>query len=395
MEKDRYHQRYLIAYHKLAKECHPDKNPSAGEKFKEISYAYDVLSDSSKRSIYDQYGIKGLQEGAGSHAASHDFFSQVFGGGGLFGGLDDFLGGRSRSRKAEPVVHNLKVSLEDLYNGKTSKLQLMRLILCKPCKGSGSKTGQPSTCPSCRGRGYKVFPFGNSQRIQMQCDECVNGEVIRKEDQCTSCKGHKIIEEPKIIEVHVDKGMTENQKIYFKGEGNQGPDQEPGDVVIVLKVKPHETFKLKFRDSTDLCMEHSITITEALCGFSFSVKHLDGRVLHIKQPSDSVVKPGETRVVVGEGMPQYRNPYEKGNLIISFNVTFPENYFADEAKLKTLESLLPPRPAFKMPTGENVEEVNLQDYDPHQQKSHSSRGEAYASDDEEGHGHPGVQCAQQ
>lgn len=144
-------------------------------------------------------------------------------------------------------------------------------------------------------------------------------------------------------------------------------------------------------------MNHTISLTEALCGFSFVIKHLDGRDLVLKHPRGEVIKPGDCKAVMGEGMPHHKNPFEKGNLYINFDIKFPENHFTTENILKDIEKVLPPRPAFTMPTGEHVEEVDLQDMEAHDRgRSDGSRGEAYASDDEEHHhGGPGIQCAQQ
>lgn len=142
-------------------EFHPDKNPEAGDHFKEISYAYEILSDKTKRDVYDRHGLKGIQEGAHEHGGmdAEDIFSHIFGGGGggLFGmpGMGGMRGGRRRAR-GEDTIHPLKcvpldtllyqydsnivldfsrVSLEDLYNGKTSKLQISKIVICKTCDG--------------------------------------------------------------------------------------------------------------------------------------------------------------------------------------------------------------------------------------------------------------------
>lgn len=380
-------------YHKLAKEFHPDKNPAAGDRFKEISYAYEVLSDPKKRQTYDKYGLKGLQEGGqGGGFASDDLFGNFFGD--IFG---MGVGGRGRGRaRGEDTIHPLKVSLEDMYVGKTAKLQLSKNVICGPCKGVGGKPGSVVSCRDCHGQGVKVsyqqIGPNMTRQFQTRCPNCQGqGETINEKDKCPKCKGKKVLNEIKILEVHVEKGMRENQKIFFRGEGDQQPDTQPGDVIIVLQQKPHELFK---RTGDDLLMEREITLTEALCGFEFVVKHLDGRDLLVRHLPGEVVKPGDLKGIQGEGMPQHKNPFEKGNLYIKFDVTFPENNFANEDQLKQIESILPPRPAFVMPTGEDVEEVNLMEYT----ASERSRGreEAYASDDEEHmHTGPGVQCAHQ
>ncbi|XP_026676575.1 dnaJ homolog subfamily A member 2 [Diaphorina citri] len=326
------------AYRKLAKEFHPDKNPEAGDKFKEISFAYEVLSDEKKRATYDRYGIQGIKEKAGGGGAdfSDDLISQLFGGR-LFG-MGGPFGGHSRGRphRGEDTVHPLKVSLEDLYNGKTTKLQLTKSVICSTCNGKGSKSGATFTCASCRGCGFKIHHRiigpNMTQQIQARCSDCQGeGEVMNEKDRCGSCAGRKTLSVKKVLEVNVDKGMKEMQKIYFRGEGDQQPDQEPGDVIIVLEQKPHDRFQ---RQGINLVTTETITLTEALCGFTKVIKHLDDRQLLITHPPGEVIKPEDIKGIVGEGMPIYKNPYEKGTLYIKFDVQFPESYFNNDAKLK-------------------------------------------------------------
>lgn len=379
-------------YHKLAKEFHPDKNPAAGDKFKEISYAYEVLSDSKKRQIYDKYGLKGLQEGGqGGGFPPDDLFGHFFGD--IFG----MGGGRGRGpTRGENTMHPLNVTLEDLYMGKTTKLQLSKNVICGLCKGIGGKAGAVVSCKDCHGQGIKVSyqQMGPhmTRQFQSRCPTCHGqGETINDKDKCSKCKGKKVVNETKILEVHIDKGMRDQQNIVFKGEGDQQPDIQPGDVMIVLQQKPHDIF---VRNGDDLLMRQEISLTEALCGFEYVIKHLDGRDLLIRHPPGEVIKPGDLKGVLGEGMPQYKNPFEKGNLYIKFEIVFPENNFATEEQMKQIEAVLPPRPAFVMPTGEEVEEVNL--IEATGREGSKGRQEAYASDDEDHmHSGPSVQCAHQ
>ncbi|MGH0131491.1 UNVERIFIED_CONTAM: hypothetical protein FKN15_077133 [Acipenser sinensis] len=272
------------AYRKLAKEYHPDKNPNAGDKFKEISFAYEVLSNQEKRDLYDRYGEQGLREGGGGGAGMDDIFSHIFGGG-LFG----FMGGQSRNRngrrRGEDMVHPLN---------------------------QGGKSGAVQKCAACRGRGMRIM-----------IRQLAPGMVQQMQSVCTDCNG----------------------------EGKARP-----------------TFR---RESNDLHMTHKIGLVEALCGFQFTLKHLDGRQIVVKYPPGKVIEPGSLRVVRGEGMPQYRNPFEKGDLYIKFDVEFPGNNWINPEK--------------------------LMDYDTSHGSSGGQRREAYndSSDDESGHHGPGVQCAHQ
>lgn len=386
------------AYHRLAKEFHPDKNPEEGERFKEISFAYEVLSNPEKKEIYDRHGIQGLKEGAGPGGFPGDIFGDLFGG--LFGGPFGFGSSRGsrRKQKGEDLVHPLKVTLSDLYNGKTSKLQINKTVICAKCHGQGGKAGAMHQCKQCKGSGVKIIirPLGPGMVQQMQsvCPDCHGeGEVINEKDRCKVCLGKKVTKESKQLEVHIDKGMKHDQKIVLRGEGDQSPGIEPGDVIIVLQQKPDNTFQ---RKGNDLYLTHQVGIVEALCGMEFTVKHLDGRDLVIRNPPGNVLEPGSVRSVASEGMPIYRNPFEKGNLFIKFEVTFPPKNFANEKQLKLLEKLLPARQKVDLPEGEHVEEVNMMEYDPNAESASGRRGEAYeedGSDDE-----PGVRrvgCAQQ
>merc|ERR1711973_193670 len=184
-----------------------------------------------------------------------------------------------------------------------------------------------------------------------------------------------------------DKGMADGQKITFSGEGDQEPGLEPGDIIVVLDEKEHGTFK---RSGTDLIMKFNINITEALCGFKKTVTTLDDRTLVIQTIPGECIKTGDLKCVFGEGMPTYRNPFEKGKLIIQFNVEFPDSI--DPAIVPKLEKLLPDREEPMIP--DDHEEVNLSEFDPDaERRSHQHSG---YDDDDEGQGHgPGVSCATQ
>jgi len=385
-------------YRKLAMKFHPDKNPGnpeAAEKFKEISEAYEVLSDQSKRDLYNKYGKEGLKEG-GFHAGSAaDIFEKFFGGG-MFGSMFGGGGGRGGPVQGEDIMHQISVSLEDLYKGKTSKLAVTRNIICSKCNGSGSKrAGASQKCSTCDGRGVRLMVKqlgpGMIQQMQVVCQDCSGkGETIKDEDRCETCAGKKVVKDKKILEVHIEKGMREGQKITFAGESDQSPGVEPGDIIFVLKQKEHPHFR---RQGADLFVEHTITLIEALGGTSFTINHLDDRVLLVNTDQGDVIKPGDLRVIPKEGMPIHKRPYEKGNLYIKFDVTFPAPNSFSMAQLKTLESVLPARnpPPKVKKNSENVEEVVLQSVSPATEASGEHEG-----DEEGGHQHgEGVQCRQQ
>jgi DnaJ homolog subfamily A member 2 len=397
------------AYYKLAKIHHPDKlqdkDEAAEEKFKEIKFAYEVLTDKTKRDTYDRFGLEGLKDGVGG-TEFEDIFSHLFGGfgGGGFGGggnpffpFDIFGGGmgggrgRGAKRRTQNMVYPLKVTLAELYNGATKEIELERSTICSGCEGTGGKPGATQTCKSCAGRGfsmqYKQIGPGMVQQMQAMCRECSGqGELINEKDRCKECSGKKTSKQKKKFEVHVDKGMQDSQKITFRGESNQEPGVDTGDLIVVLQQTDHDVFT---RNHDDLFMSHTINITEALCGFKIVVKHLDDRTLVLNQPAGEVLSPGTIRAIPSEGMPIYKNPYEKGNLYVKFDVKFPENNTLTEEQISKLETLLPPKPKVEIPSGDHVDEVSMVDYESTKGSSKSSGGgargfrEAYSGDDDD------------
>lgn len=376
------------AYRKLALKYHPDKNPNEGEKFKQISQAYEVLSDTEKRSIYDQGGEQALKEGgvSGGFSSPMDLFDMFFGGG--------FGGGRTRrrERRGKDVVHQLTISLEELYKGTVRKLALQKNIICDKCEGRGGKKGAVEQCPTCRGTGMQVqvqqLGPGMLQQIQSVCPECRGqGERINPKDRCKQCQGKKVVRDRKILEVHVDKGMVDGQKIVFNGEGDQEPELEPGDIIIVLDEKEHPVFK---RNGHDLILRLEIQLVEALCGFQKVIRTLDDRDLVITQLPGEVIKHGDVKCIMNEGMPRYKNPFEKGRLIVQFWVQFPKTIIPE--LIPQLENCLPPREEVMIP--DTAEECILEDFDPEQEARRRHQNKNAYDEDDEMHG-PGqkVQCA--
>ena len=379
------------SYRKLALKYHPDKNPDtdSAEKFKLISQAYEVLSDAKKRETYDKGGEQALKEGGlseGGFSSPMDIFEMFFGGGGG--------GGRRRApNKGKDVIHQMSVTLEDLYNGSVRKLALQKNVICDKCAGKGGKEGAVQKCTTCRGSGTQVIlnqlGAGMYQQIHASCRDCQGqGEKINPKDMCKTCQGRKIVHERKILEVHIDKGMEDGQKITFYGEGDQSPGLEPGDIVIILEEREHSTFR---RKDMDLYLKMDISLTEALCGFKRTIKTLDNRTLVITSHPGDTIKPYAVKCVLNEGMPMYKNPFEKGRLIVQFNVKFPENGEIDVNKLGDLEKILPARPKVVIPA--ESEEHNLVDLDPASERS--KRQDEYMDEDGPMHGGKRVQCANQ
>ncbi|EIN07597.1 hypothetical protein PUNSTDRAFT_103633 [Punctularia strigosozonata HHB-11173 SS5] len=373
------------AYRKKALRLHPDKGGDP-ELFKEVTHAYEVLSDPQKRALYDARGEAGLQEGGGMGGMDpQDLFSQLFGGGGGF-----FGGGRSPGpRKTKDLLHRITVSLEDLYKGKTSKLALTRSVICSKCNGKGGKEGAVRTCNTCSGRGIKVTlrQMGPMiQQMQSPCDECSGtGEIINHKDKCKVCNGKKVVSEKKIIEVHIDKGMRAGQTVVFHGESDQAPGVASGDIVIEINEKPHERFR---RNGDDLHTEVEVDLLTALGGGQIAIKHLDDRVLIVNLVPGEVIKPGDEKVIRGQGMPSHRH-HEPGDLFVKLSVKFPDHINPESVPF--LEQALPPRkPMEKYGKNTLLEEVDMEELTPRQREQMEQ--EAMEEDDD---GQPRVQCANQ
>ncbi|KAJ5483908.1 Mitochondrial protein import protein mas5 [Penicillium diatomitis] len=371
------------AYKKGALKFHPDKNknnPEAAEKFKELSHAYEILSDSQKRAIYDQYGEEGLEGGgAGGGMNAEDLFSQFFGGGGAFGGM---FGGGMRDtgpKKARTIHHVHKVNLEDIYRGKVSKLALQKSVICSGCEGRGGKEGAVKECTGCNGSGMKTMmrQMGPMiQRFQTVCPDCNGeGEIIRDKDRCKKCNGKKTVVERKVLHVHVDKGVRDGHKIEFRGEGDQMPGVMPGDVVFEIEQKPHPRFQ---RKNDDLFYQAEIDLLTALAGGTIHIEHLDDRWLTVNIAPGEVIVPDAIKVIHGQGMPSFRH-HDFGNLYIKFDVKFPE-----KDQLQNLDLL--------------EKDFELEDIDTTENSQARAHGAAGAMDEDDDDVPPGaerVQCASQ
>ncbi|XP_075433479.1 dnaJ homolog subfamily B member 1 isoform X1 [Ascaphus truei] len=315
------------AYRKQALKYHPDKNkdPGAEDRFKEIAEAYDVLSDPKKREIFDKYGEEGLKGSPGGggggggpngqsfsysfHGDPHAMFTEFFGGRNPFDnffsrGEDDMdtedpfasfgMGGFGnmggfpravphrqdpRSRKQDPpVVRELAVSLEEVLTGCTKKMKI------------------------------------SHQRL------CPDGRSVRCED--------------KILTIQVKKGWKEGTKITFPREGDETPTNIPADIVFVLKDKPHPVFR---REASDVIYPAKISLREALCGCSVNIPTMDGRTLPLTLKD--IVRPGTKRRIAGEGLPLPKSPDQRGDLMVEFEIRFPERL--PPASREVLERVLP------------------------------------------------------
>jgi DnaJ homolog subfamily A member 1 len=285
----------------------------------------------------------------------------------------------------------MQVSLEEIYNGAVRKLALQKSVICEKCSGYGGKKGAFEPCGTCQGKGVEIkiqqIMPGFVQKHEQICRNCQGqGEVINPKDRCKTCNGKKTVRDRKILEVHVEKGMHDGQRIVFAGEGDQEPDLQPGDIIIVLDVKKHPVFQ--YGNGTDLAMEMDLQLVEALCGFQKVIKTLDQRDLVVTSFPGEVIKDKDVRCILNEGLPEYKDPFSKGRLIIQFNVIFPDAIPMEQ--IAHLEKCLPPRVPIDIPI--TAEECTLTDYDPNTDSQRRYR-EAY--DDEDDHYHRGGPRVQQ
>ncbi|EXJ79844.1 hypothetical protein A1O3_08129 [Capronia epimyces CBS 606.96] len=348
------------AYRKAALTHHPDKVPDeqkeeAEARFKAVTQAYEILYDDEKRQMYDRYGMaafdssRGGPGGMGGEVNMEDILN-MFGMGGGMPGMGG-MGGARKMRRSPDENQKYEVTLEDLYKGKTVKFSSTKNVICSKCTGTGGvEKAQPKECSTCKGKGVRqilsqVGPGMLTQRM-VECGACEGtGQVWNPKDKCKKCKGKRVTEERKQLELYIPRGAREGDQIKLEGEADQVPGAEQtGDIIFHLVELPHETFQ---RTGNDLTAKLSITLGEALTGFHRVVlKHLDGRgiELHHPQTPGQVLRAGEVLKVRGEGMPLKRSD-AKGDLYLLVEIEFPEDgYFSDPAALEALRKLLPPPP---------------------------------------------------
>lgn len=319
------------AYRKLALQHHPDRGGD-DEQFKKITRAYEVLADAEKRAIYDERGEDGISEDGGGGGSQAQTMNDI---------LADLLNGRMPNARRGPkkgpdIVHQLAVSLEDIYNGKIFKLAVNRDAPCNVCNATGCRNGQllEIMCGTCGGSGARIqlrqLGMGIMQQMQVRCDACGGaGKTIPEHARCDSCRGARVTKNRKVLEVHVAPGVPAGHQVSFYGEADYVPGHTPGDVIFVIIEKAHDVFE---RQGDDLVMRKTITLADALCGAEFLLKHLDGRRLLVST-GGKVITPDSSHPVEGEGMPRHGSPFSKGRLCIVFAVEFPNTGAFDAAAL--------------------------------------------------------------
>ncbi len=326
------------SYRKLAKQYHPDMNPGDKEaeiKFKEVNEAYDVLSDSEKKSKYDAYGHAAFDPSAGGGAG--------FGGFGGFGDMDfdigdifsSFFGGGGRGRKNGPIRGDdinvrLTLTFEEAVFGAKKEISFSKIQKCSTCSGSGAEAGtSPKTCSACGGKGQvrvqQRTPLGVMQTTK-PCDACRGtGKIIEK--PCKDCRGSGYTRVQKKLDVTIPSGIDDGQRIALRGQGSDGKNGGPaGDLNIIVSVKPHAVFE---RDGYDLYCEIPITYADATLGAEIEIPTLEGKQ---KYSIPEGTQSGTTFTLRQKGV-QYVNSKGRGNLNLTVNVEVPKNLNSEQKEL--------------------------------------------------------------
>lgn len=349
------------AYRKKALMYHPDRNQGNAEaekKFKEISEAYEVLSDEKRRPLYDRYGkegVAGSSFGAGGHDhASMDealrtfmeAFGQEQGGGGDsifeklfgFGGgySDSGGGGKSHPRQGASKRVNITVSFDEALRGVDKELVITNWVTCHTCSGKGAaKASSIKRCPRCHGKG-QVFEQRGFFSMSMPCPEC-HGEGRVITDPCSSCSGKGVIKEKQRVKVHIPAGVDNGMRLKMSGYGDAGPNEgPPGDLYVFITVEPHKVFE---REGNDILLDLPISFTEASLGCKKEVPSLLNHTCRITLPEGT--QNAKVFRVKGEGFPGVHGQ-GRGDLLVKIFVETPAKLSARQKEIlqefATLES---------------------------------------------------------
>jgi molecular chaperone DnaJ len=329
------------SYRSLAMKYHPDRNkdnPEAAEaKFKEINQAYEVLSDSKKRSAYDQFGHAGVDGSAGGRGGAGagdfgDIFGDMFGD--IFGGRRGG-GGQQGGQRGSDLRYNLEISLEEAVNGTEQKIRIPVLVTCDSCSGSGAKAGSsPVTCSMCHGHGQVRMQQGFFT-VQQTCPTC-RGTGKQIKDPCGKCYGQGRVKDEKTLSAKIPAGVDTGDRIRLSGEGEAGQQGAPsGDLYIDIQVRRHAIFN---RDGANLSCEVPISFVTACLGGEIEVPTLGGKAT-LKIPAET--QTGQTFRLRGKGVKPVRGG-AVGDLLCSVKVETPVKLTADQKALveKLGESLL-------------------------------------------------------
>lgn len=328
------------AYRRLAIKYHPDKNPGDKEaeaKFKECAEAYEVLSDTEKRSRYDQYGHDGLR-GVGVHDYSHmnvndigDIFGDIFGDmfGDIFGGRRSSRSGGARTAsRGYDLETAVELTLEDVAKGTEKTIEFTRQDTCQECGGSGVAKGKaPTRCSTCGGGGQvQRAGLGGFFQMVSTCPQCQGtGQIIT--DPCRKCRGKGTVPKKRTLSVKIPAGVHEGQGIRVNGEGEPGRNGGPrGDLYCYVRIKAHPFL---MRDGSNLVVSVPMSFTQLALGTSIDVPTLEGtRQLRIPPGTQH----GSVLRIRGQGLPDLRYGH-KGDLLVQVTVEIPKRLTAEQENL--------------------------------------------------------------
>lgn len=318
------------AYRILAKQHHPDLNPGndeAVEKFKEAAEAYEVLSDSEKRKIYDQFGHDGLSNrGFSGFSNAQDIFSNF---GDIF---ESFFGGRSQRqdpngpRKGADLQQRLSITFEEAVFGVDKEIDVDREVDCEVCKGSGSEPGHsPTTCKTCQGYGQVQQNHGFIS-VATTCPTCRGAGRINT-NPCKECKGKSRKREKKKVEVSIPPGVDNDMNVRVPNQGHGGnKGGGNGDLYIHLQVKPHAIFQ---REEDHLYGKIELGMVQATLGSKISVPTLEGKEeVEIERGAQS----GDVVTLKGKGVPSLRTK-KRGNIYFTVQVLIPKRLTKKQEEL--------------------------------------------------------------
>ena len=320
------------AFRQLARELHPDVSdaPDAQERFREVVEAYEVLSKSETRDLYDRYGHAGLRSG-GFQTGHVDFgnladlFSAFFGDDVLFGGR----GGGRRARGAD-LAATVEIDLVEAAHGVKREVPLEAAVTCARCGGDGAEPGtEISTCQTCGGAGrlqqVTRSVFGEFVRTQT-CPDC-SGSGRRIEQPCTECRGAGRVVEERTLEIEIPAGIHHGQQIRLSGEGHAGSvGGRAGDVYVEVRIRPDERF---VREGDDIYTTVDLTFTQAALGATVAIPTLDGEEDLELSPG---TQPGEIVVLRGRGMPVLQS-HGRGDQRVLVNVLVPRRLNDEQRRL--------------------------------------------------------------
>lgn len=321
------------AYRKLALQYHPDRNkdPDAAERFKEVTEAYQVLSDAEKRGMYDRFGHSAFERGGAAGADFSNFagfnIDDIFE---SFFGTAGSRGARQRVQRGADLRYDLQLTLEEAVFGAEKEIKVSKNGVCTRCTGSGTEPGsQPVACGRCNGTGevrrVQQSLFGQFVNV-MLCDAC-GGEGNLIQDPCKDCSGKGLVRQMKTIQVTIPAGADDGMQLRLSGEGEPAPKGVPGHLYVVLHVQPHRYFK---RQGNDLLLEVPVNVAQAALGAEFKVPTLDGKQQSIKVPAGT--QSGRIIRLRGEGVPFLREN-GRGDMQVHLKVKIPTELTDEQKKL--------------------------------------------------------------